>query len=147
MSNSDLLALCLILSASKYFSMISLSFYICRGCTDICKTIFVILEVQFHHEGCLSGSRYFELLFSGWSIFLPCKNSASSDTLFKLFWTFTLILAKLSNKKCDEKFLVQNLGRNHLKKCNYFCLVGLLNEKRVSTFVHFLYFSKPHWPS
>ena len=76
----------LILSASKYFRYISLSFYICRGqiehfliksirkkrrnelflvilifdgsnlCTDICKTIFVFLEVQFHHEGGLSES-------------------------------------------------------------------------------------------
>ena len=32
--------------------------------TDICKTIFVILEVQFHHEGSLSKSRYFELFLS-----------------------------------------------------------------------------------
>ena len=31
MFNSDLLTLCLILSASKYFKLISLSFYICRG--------------------------------------------------------------------------------------------------------------------
>ena len=30
-------------------------------CTDICKTIFVILEVQFHHERGLSKSRYLEL--------------------------------------------------------------------------------------
>ena len=36
-------------------------------CTDICKTIFVILEVQFHHERGLSETRYFELLFSTWS--------------------------------------------------------------------------------
>ena len=40
-------------------------------CTDICKTIFVILEVQFHHEGGLSKTRYFELFFSAWSIFSP----------------------------------------------------------------------------
>ena len=31
MSDSDLLTFCLILSASKYFKYISLSFYICRG--------------------------------------------------------------------------------------------------------------------
>ena len=29
--------------------------------TNICKTIFVFLEVQFHHEGGLSETRYFEL--------------------------------------------------------------------------------------
>ena len=102
-------------------------------CTDIWKTIFVIFEVQFHHEGCLSGSRYFELLFSGWSIFSPYEKSASSDTLFKLFWTFTLILAKLSYKKCDENLLVQNLGLNHLEKC-IFCLFGGFIEWKTSVY-------------
>ena len=29
-------------------------------CTDICKTIFVILDVQFHYERGLVQSRYFE---------------------------------------------------------------------------------------
>ena len=48
-------------------------------CTDICKTIFVILEVQFHHEGGLSKTRYFELFFSACSIFSPNKNSALRD--------------------------------------------------------------------
>ena len=86
------------------FSEIILLFDASNLCTDICKTIFVILEVQFHHEGCLSGSRYFELLFSGWSIFSPCKNSASSDPLFKLFWTLTLILAKFSTKNVMKLF-------------------------------------------
>ena len=105
----------LILSASNYFRQISLSFYICRGqnehfsinsvrkkgrvepflmilifdasklCTDICKTIFVILEVQFHHEGGLSETRNFELFFSTWSILSPYQNSASAEAPFNLF--------------------------------------------------------------
>ena len=90
MVNSDWSTLPLILSASKYFRYISLSFYICRGqnehfsmnsvrktgrvelcqifhpsnwCTDICKTIFVILKVQFRHEDSLRRRQYFELFF------------------------------------------------------------------------------------
>ena len=45
------------------FSEIILLFGASNLCIDIWKTIFVILEVQFHHEGCLSRRRYFELLF------------------------------------------------------------------------------------
>ena len=59
------------------------------------------------------------------------------------FLTLALILAKFVFKKCDEIFLVQNLGHNDVKKCNISCLVGLLNEKQVCTFVHFFYFSNP----
>ena len=36
-----------------------------------------------------------------------------------------------------------NLGHDHVKKCKISCLVGLLNEKQASTFVHFLCFSNP----
>ena len=101
----------LILSASKYFRYISLSFYICRGqnehfsinsvrktgrvelcqifhpsnwCTDICKTIFVILKLQFHHEVGLV-KRYFELFFSAWPIFLSYKRSLLNEADFNLF--------------------------------------------------------------
>ena len=102
------------------------------------KIHFFILEVQYHHEGGLSGSRYFELFFLAWSNFSPCKRLASAEAPFNLFWTSALILAKLIFKKCGEYFLVQNLGHNHLKKCKISCLEGLLNEKQVSTFVHFL---------
>ena len=49
------------------------------------NSIFFILEVQFHHEGGLSESRYFELFFSAWSIFLSCKKSAFTEPPFKLF--------------------------------------------------------------
>ena len=59
------------------------------------------------------------------------------------FLVLPLILAKFVLKKCDEILSVQNLGHNHVKKCKISCLVGLLNEKQVSTFVHFLYFSNP----
>ena len=54
-------------------------------CTDICKTIFVFLEVQFHHEGGLSGSRYLELFFSTRPIFSPYQKSASTEAPFNLF--------------------------------------------------------------
>ena len=45
------------------------------------------------------------------------------------FLMLALILAKFVFKKCDEILLVQNLGRNHVKKCKKSCIVGLLNEK------------------
>ena len=60
-------------------------------CTDICKTIFVILEVNFHNEGGLSKSRYFQLFFSSWSILSPRQKSASTEAPFNLFWTLTVI--------------------------------------------------------
>ena len=85
-------------------------------CTDICKTIFVILEVQFHHEGGLSKTRYFELFFSAWSIFSPNKNSALTEAPFNLFWTLTMILAIFAFWKSHEIFLVQNLGHKSSQK-------------------------------
>ena len=115
-------------------------FDLSNWCTDICKKIFVILEVQFHHEGGPIQRCYLELFFSAWSIFSPCKRSASAEAPFNLFWTSALILAKLVFKKCGEYFLVQNLGHNHLKKCKISCLEGLLNENKcllLSTFCSF----------
>ena len=107
------------------------------------KSYFFVLEVSFHHEGGLSGSRYLELFFSTCSIFSPCQKLASAEAPFNLFWTLTIILAKLSFQQCGENNLVQNLGRDHPKKCKISCLVGLLNEKQGSSFAHFLYFSNP----
>ena len=102
----------LILSASKHFRYISLSFYICRGqnehfsinsvrktgrvelcqifhpsnwCTDICKTQFSTFKPQFHHEAGLVQHRYFELFFSAWSIFSSYKRSAPNETDFNIF--------------------------------------------------------------
>ena len=43
-------------------------------------------------------------------------------------------------------FSAQNMGHNLLKTCSKYHLVGLLNEKQVSTFGHFLNISKPYWP-
>ena len=85
-------------------------------CTDICKTIFVILEVQFHHEGGLSETRYFELFFSKWSIFSPYQKSASAEAPFNLSWTLIIILAIFVFWKSYETFLVQNLGHVLVKK-------------------------------
>ena len=97
---------------------ISLSFYVCRGqnehfsinsvrkkgriepfqifdpyklCWDFCKTIFVILKVQFHHEDSLRRRRYFELFFFSWFILLSQKKSAPSGPIFTLFWLFVII--------------------------------------------------------
>ena len=77
------------------FKMI-LIFDASKLCTDICKTIFVIFEVQFHHEAGIVQSRYLELFFSEWSIFSSCKKSALNETGFKLFRTLAMILAKLA---------------------------------------------------
>ena len=69
--------------------------------------------------------------------------SALTEPPFRLFWTLASILAKLVFKKCGENNLVQNLGRDHPKKCKMSCLVVLLNEKQGSSLAHFLYFSNP----
>ena len=58
----------------------------CKLCTDICKTIFVIFEVQFHYEGGLVQRRYFELFFLAWSIFSSYKISAPNDQPFNVFY-------------------------------------------------------------
>ena len=95
----------LILSASKYFRYISLSFYICRGqnehfsinsvrktgrvelcqifdlsdwCTDICKTQFPTFKPQFHHEVGLVEQRYFELFSRHGLYFHPTKDRCST---------------------------------------------------------------------
>ena len=85
-------------------------------CTDICKTIFVILEVQFHHERGLSETRSFELFFLTWSRLSPYQKSASAEALF------------------NEIFLVQNSGHNLHKKCKIFRFGNSLSEKRPFTF-------------
>ena len=66
-------------------------FHPSNWCTDICKTIFVILKVQFHHEDSLRRRRYFELFFFWWFILLPQKKSAPSWPIFTLFWLFVVI--------------------------------------------------------
>ena len=114
---------------------------------DRSKTIFVILEVQFHHEGGLSGSRYLGLFFSAWPIFSPYQKSASTEAPFNLFWTLTVILTIFAFWKIYEKNLVQNLGHYHLEKCKISCLGGLLKEKQESTFDLFSNFQKPYRPS
>ena len=44
-------------------------------------------------------------------------------------------------------FSAQDMVHNQLKTRSKYHLVGLSNEKQVSTFVHFLHFSKPNWPT
>ena len=105
-----------------------------------------MLELQFHHEGGLSESRYLELFSSAWSIFSSFKKLAFTEPSFKLFWTLTLILAKFVLKKCGEYLLVQNLGHNHLKKCKISCLVGFI-EWKISVYICLLLvLFKPLWP-
>ena len=55
------------------------------------EKIFVTLKVQFHHEGGLSESRYFELFFSARYEAPPHKKSAFTSPPFLLFLTFGLI--------------------------------------------------------
>ena len=106
-----------------------LKFDLSNWCTDICKTIFVILEVQFHHEGGPIQRRYLELFFSAWSIFSPCQKSAWDEAPFKLFWTLTMILAIFAFWKSYEIFWLQNMGHSGLTKCKISVFVGLMNEK------------------
>ena len=121
-------------------------FHPSNWCTDIWKTLFVILELQFDHESGLIRTRYFELFFSVWSIFSSYKKSAPNEAGFMFFWTFAVILAKYTISTSSKKKLLQNMGHNLLKTCSKYHLVGLLNEKQVSTFGHFLNISKPYWP-
>ena len=145
----------LILSASKYFRYISLSFYICRGqnkhfsmnsvrktgrvelcqifhpsnwCTDICKTIFVILKVQFHHEVGLVKQRYFELFSRHGLYFYPTKDRC----LTRPTSTFLYICCNFGQIFCTtliQFFSVQNMGHDQLKKCSKYHFVSLLDEK------------------
>ena len=114
-------------------------------CTDICKTIFVILEVQFHHERGLSETFYFELFFSTWSRLSPYQKSASAEAPFNLFWTLTMILAIFAFWKSYEIVLVQNLGHNLHKKCKIVRFGNSLSEKQPFTFGLFLDVWKPYW--
>ena len=57
------------------------------------EKIFAILKVQFHHEGGLSQSRYFELFFSTRYEAPPQKKSALTEPPFLLFQTFYVISA------------------------------------------------------
>ena len=56
------------------FFLVILIFDRSNLCTDICKTIFVILEVQFHHEGGLSETCYLELFSRHGLYFHHAKN-------------------------------------------------------------------------
>ena len=76
--------------------LVLLKFDPSNWCTDICKTIFVILEVQFHHERGLIQRRYFEVFTSGRSKFSPCQKSALNEAPFKLFLTFDVIFAQFA---------------------------------------------------
>ena len=82
---------------------------ICRTkyCTNISKTIFVILEVQFHHEVGLSGSRYLEL-FSRQSLYFhhtknqpPLRPPSTFSENWPWFWPYLL------SKQFMKKFWYQ----------------------------------------
>ena len=74
------------------------------------------------------------------------KKSAPKEAGFNLFWTFATILPKYPITTSSDLFSAQNMGHKQLKTCSKYNLVGLLNEKQLSTFVHFLYISKLYWP-
>ena len=78
-------------------------FHPSNWCTDIWKTLFVILELQFDHESGLIRTRYFELFFSVWSIFSSYKKSAPNEAGFMFFWTFAVILAKYTISTSSKK--------------------------------------------
>ena len=62
------------------------------------EKIFVILKVQFHHEGGLSQSCYFELFFSTRYEAPPHKKSAMTEPPFLVFQTFGLISSYFVSK-------------------------------------------------
>ena len=95
----------------------------------------------------LSGSRYLELFFSARSIFLPCQKSASAEAPPQTFLNINHVFlpnlfSKNTLKICWCKIWFVNISHS----AKYLVLVGLLNEKQVSTFGHFLYFSNPIHP-
>ena len=102
-----------------------------------------------HKETPISSSDISEVKNCHWKLFIRLATDKAVQNLGKrwllkplpLFWQY------LFSKKFYETFLVQNLGHNHLKKCNICCLGGLLKEKRESTSDLFSTFQKPYWPS
>ena len=99
----------------------------CNRCRDIWKTIFVILEIQFHHERGLRRRRYFEVFFLERSILWPRKKSASSEPPFRLFYTFVIFLAIFTLSTQAENDLRQELKgevRDALREKN-----GIMWEK------------------
>ena len=114
-------------------------FHPSNWCTDICKTIFVILKVQFHHEVGLVKQRYFELFSQHGLDFYPTKDRCSlrpTSTLLYICCNFGQIFCT----NVIQFFSVQNMGHDQLKKCSKYHLVSLLDEKQRSTFAIFLPF-------
>ena len=114
---------------------------------DICKTIFVILEVQFHHEGGLSGSRYLELFFSARPIFSPYQKSASTEAPFNLFWTLTVILTIFAFWKNYEKKFGTKFGSLPSQRVQNFLLGRFIERETRVYFWPFFNIQKPYRPS
>ncbi len=102
-------------------------FHPSNWCTDICKTIFETLKLQFHHEAGLVQQRYFDLFFSALvNIFIlqdqPRTRPASP---------FLYICCNFGQIFCTnviQFFSVENMGQNQLRKCSKYHLVSLLEE-------------------
>ena len=103
-------------------------------CTDIWKQkkMVVILEVQFHHEQVLSKTINFTISLD-WGPVLPFLNI--DHDFGNIYFVKRL------------HFLVQYLGHTLDKYLIFVDWGVLLNEQQLSTFDHFLYFSKPYWTS
>ena len=86
----------------KYFTRELLRKYLEKIC--------VTLKVQFHHEGGLSESRYFELFFSTRYEAPPHKKSTFTEPPFLLFLTFGLISSNFA-----AIFWVKNMGHDLVK--------------------------------
>ena len=124
----------------------------CNLCRDICKSIFVILELQSHYEWSLSKIHYLELFYQH-GLYV---HHAFTEALFNLFWTLTVVLTTSAswksykknwyfvfpNTKCHSSFYT---GKKNwyqiwvtLFTNNLISLFG--GSQQVSTFAHFLYF-------
>ena len=149
----------LILSESKYFWQISLSFLHVLGtkltqhnqlskgrvelfqiyhpgnwCTDIRKTPISTFKPQFHHEVGLVPPCYFEFFLSAQSEFSSQKNWPWTRPTSK-FFAHLLQFRQNFRHQCKSIFLfsVQCMGHTLHKKCSRCHLVNLLNEKLSST--------------
>ena len=108
-------------------------------CTDICKTIFVILEVQFHHKGGLSKTCYFEFFFHQTNIQHLLRPPSIFSEHWIWFWPYWF--SEKGMQLCWYKFWVIFWSKIHL-----LLLRGVFfTEKQACTFVHFLYILEPYW--
>ena len=117
-------------------------FHPSNWCTDICKTIFETLKLQFHHEAGLVQQRYFELFSRHGQYFHPTKDQPRTRPASPFLY-ICCNFGQIFFTDVIKIFSVENMGHNQLKKCRKYHLASLLNEKQRSTFANFLHLFYP----